>query len=115
MEISRNTFEKTLNTFIPNKYKFVERVKINKGPYVQYGLFVLDLTVITKDNFIKRIKPECQEKITKGEVIAFWTIIKCFGKFYDIIGFEKDIQMIYKELSGNTSFSRDITIKMEVY
>lgn len=115
MEISKTTFQKTLNNFLPNEYKFVERVEINRGPYVKYGMFVLDITIITKDNFIKKTKPECIGKFQSGDIVGFWAIIKCFGKFYDIIGLEKDIQNIYSQLSGHTSYSRDITVKMQVY
>lgn len=115
MEITRNTFEKTLSNFLPHKYKFIERVEINKGPYVKYGMFVLSVTLITTDNFIRKMKPECKEKFQEGDIISFWTVIKCFGKFYDIIGLEKDIQKIYTELSGITSYSRDIDVKIKLY
>lgn len=115
MEITRNTFEKTLSNFLPVKYGFIERVEITRGPYVKYGMFVLSITIITKDDFIKKIKIECRDKFTVGDIISFWTVIKCFGKFYDIIGLEKDIQKIYTELSGNTSYSRDIDVKIKLY
>ncbi len=115
MEITRATFEKTLSNFLPHKYKFVERVEITRGPYVKYGMFVLSITIISKDGLIKKMKPECWDNFKEGDVISFWTIIKCFGKFYDIIGLEKDIQNIYTELSGNTSYSRDIEVKIKLY
>lgn len=115
MEISKTTFQRTLSNFLPHKYKFIERVEINRGPYVKYGMFVLEMTLITKDGFIKKMKPECYEKFEHGDIISFWSIIKCFGKFYDIIGLEKDVQDIYTQLSGSTSFSRDITVKLQIY
>lgn len=115
MEISKTTFQKTLSNFLPHKYKFVERVEIDRGPYVKYGMFVLELTIITKDDFIKKMKPECKENIQVGDVVGFWTIIKCFGKFYNTIGLERDIESVYSQLSGDTSYSRDITVKMKIY
>lgn len=115
MEITRATFEKTLSNFLSHKYNFVERVEITRGPYIKYGMFVLSITIISVDGLIKKIRPECVEKFEEGDEISFWTIIKCFGKFYDMIGLEKDIQKIYSELSGGTSYSRDIEVKIKLY
>jgi hypothetical protein len=115
MESTAAIFEKTLSNFLPHKYKFIERIEINKGPTVKYSMFILDITIITKDGLIKKLKPECKDKIKSGEVLGFWLFIKCFGKFYDVIGLEKDIQMVYTELSGRTSNVRDISVKFKIY
>ena len=114
MEITRTGYQKALNSYLPRKYPFVERVDITKGPGIKMGMFICNLNVTTKEGFYKRIKGECKERFKEGDVISFWPFIQCFGKNYDIIGFEKDIQIIYTELTGLKSIARDITIKFEL-
>ena len=114
MEITRIGYQKALNSYLPRKYAFVERVDITRGPGIKMGMFICDLHLTTKEGFYKRMKDECKEKYKVNDVIGFWPFIQCFGKNYDIIGFEKDVQMIYTELTGFKSISRDITIKFEL-
>lgn len=114
MEITRAIYQKTLNTFLPKKYKFVERIEISRGPGIKMGIFICDILIITTEGFYKNIKDDCKEKFKIGDKIGFWPYIQCFGKKYDIIGLEKDVQMIYTELSGLKSIARDITIKFEL-
>ena len=114
MEITRTGYEKTLNTFLPRKYSFVERVEITRGPGIKMGMFICGLHIITKEGFYNKIKGECKYKFNIGDTIGFWPFIQCYGKSYDIIGFEKDVQMVYTELTGYKSISRDITVKFEL-
>jgi hypothetical protein len=114
MEITRIGYQKALNSYLPRKYPFVERVDITKGPGIKMGMFICGLNITTKEGFYNRIKDECGEKFKVGDIIGFWPFIQCFGKHYNVIEFEKDIQMIYTELSGYKSIGRDITLKFEL-
>lgn len=114
MEITRVGYQKALNSFLPRKYKFIERVEIKRGPGIRMGLFICEILIITNDGFHKNVKDECKDRINIGDVISFWPFIQCLGKRYDLIGLEKDIQMIYTELTGLKSVSRDITLKFEI-
>ncbi len=114
MEITRVGYQKALNSFLPRKYKFIERVEIKRGPGIRMGLFICEILIITNDGFHKNVKDECKDRINIGDVIGFWPFIQCLGKRYDLIGLEKDIQMIYTELTGLKSVSRDITLKFEI-
>ena len=114
MEITRIGYQKALNAFLPRKYTFVERVEIIRGPGIKMGIFICNLNIITKEGFYFKIKGECKDRFNIGDTIGFWQFIQCYGKNYDIIGLEKDVQMVYTELTGYKSISRDITVKFEL-
>jgi hypothetical protein len=114
MEITRIGYQKALNAFLPRKYTFVERVEITRGPGIKMGMFICNLKVITKEGFYFKIKGECKDRFNIGDTIGFWPFIQCYGKNYDIIGLEKDVQKIYTELTGYKSIARDITLKFEL-
>ena len=56
MEITRIGYQKALNSFLPKKYPFVERVEITRGPGIKMGMFICDLHLTTKEGFYKRMK-----------------------------------------------------------
>jgi len=49
MEITRTGYQKALNSYLPRKYPFVERVDITKGPGIKMGMFICDLHLTTKE------------------------------------------------------------------
>jgi FKBP-type peptidyl-prolyl cis-trans isomerase len=55
MEITRIGYQKALNSYLPRKYTFVERVEITRGPGIKMGMFICNLNVITKEGFYFKI------------------------------------------------------------
>jgi hypothetical protein len=93
MEFSMNQYEQYLSTFLKRKYGFIESVDV-----VSYG----ENIVTTQNGTIYEMTPQCKEKHKVGDRISFWSMAICFRKKFALTQIEKDMELIFWEMLGQS-------------
>lgn len=98
MEFSVSAYEKLINFLIPKKFDFVDAVIVNKVGH-KMGTFYGDFTIKLSPKIKKLLSNECYQKLSDGDKMSFWSIALCSKKKVNILGLERELEKVFKELT----------------